>query len=78
MVLKNIKFSDWSQMIEVELCPMLKPLSEETQREIAEAFVRAKRSARCWKLRGYSEEETSLENWQSLMHFLLGTTTESD
>lgn len=52
--------SDWSQMIEVELCPMLKPLSEETQREIAEAFVRAKRSARCWKLRGYSEEETSL------------------
>lgn len=53
--------SDWSQMIEVELCPMLKPLPEETQREIAEAFVRAKRSARCWRLRGCSEDEVCLE-----------------
>lgn len=48
--------SDWSQMIEVELCPMLKDLPEEEQGKMAEAFIEAKRSARSWRFRGFSEE----------------------
>lgn len=48
--------SEWSQMIEVALCPMLKSLPGEEQREMAELFVRAIRSARSWRFRGFSEE----------------------
>lgn len=48
---------DWSQIIEVQLCPMLKPLQREEQEKMAEAFVRAKRSARSWCFKGFSEDE---------------------
>lgn len=47
----------WSEIVEDPLCTMLQALSEKEQKEIAELFVTAKRSARGWLLKGFSEDE---------------------
>lgn len=52
--------SEWPQLIEEQLCPMLKTLPREKQEEFAEMFVAAIRSARSWRFRGFPEDEIFL------------------
>lgn len=61
---------DWEHIIEAPLCLMLQSLSKEEQEKIAELFVRAKRSAHCWRLRGHSEEELSLKGEDDVGEFM--------
>lgn len=61
---------DWKHIIEAPLCLMLQSLPREEQEELAELFVRAKRSAHCWKLRGHSEEELSPKEEDDVGEFM--------
>lgn len=61
---------DWKHIIEAPLCLMLQSLPREEQEEMADLFVRAKRTAHCWRLRGHSEEELALKGEDDVGEFM--------